>query len=183
MARLFTHAKELFLQHLFETLDGAITGPQGFSGSIEKRFATCTQQPLTSFKAVRLTKDLPKKLSTDLQYLLKICNGINAGECSFDLSIRNPGCLNHFRWLTTANRIFRLYVSNKIPSEKLQALVMFIIRVYAPLWFAIKSQSSCKDGARHFHQQVARSRYLSQEQKNIIDPVFTATHTLLRRKI
>ena len=48
---------------------------------------------------------------------------------------------------------------------------MVIIRVYAPIWFTIKSHSSCKDGARHFHQQVARSRYLSQEKKNIIDPV------------
>ena len=48
---------------------------------------------------------------------------------------------------------------------------MHIIRVYAPIWFAIKSHSSCKDRARLFHQQVARSRYLSQEQKNIIDPV------------
>ena len=47
---------------------------------------------------------------------------------------------------------------------------MFIIRVYAPMWFAIKSHSSCKDGARNFYQQAARSRYLSQEQKNIVDP-------------
>ena len=48
---------------------------------------------------------------------------------------------------------------------------MLIIRVYAPMWFAIKSHSSCKDGAKHFHQQLTKSRYLSQEQKNIIDPV------------
>ena len=48
---------------------------------------------------------------------------------------------------------------------------MFIIRVYAPMWFAIKSHTSCKDGARHFHQEVTKSRYLSQEQKSIIDPV------------
>ena len=48
---------------------------------------------------------------------------------------------------------------------------MFIIRVYAPMWFAIKSHSSRKDGARHFHQMVARSCYLSQEHKKIIDPV------------
>ena len=27
------HANELLLRHLFETLDGANTGPQGFSGS------------------------------------------------------------------------------------------------------------------------------------------------------
>ena len=149
------HYNELPLQHLFETLDGAITGPRGFSGSIEKRLATWTQQPVTSFKAVRLTEDLsnvdPKKLSSDQQYLLKICNGINGGECSIDLSIRNPGCLNKSRWLTTANRILKLYVSIKIPSEKLKALVMFIIRIYAALWFAIKSHSSYKDGARHFH--------------------------------
>ena len=79
------------------------------SGLIEKRLATCIQQPVTSFKAVRLTEDQSnvdhKELSTDQQYLLKICNGINAGECSINLSIRNPGCLNHFLWLTTANRI------------------------------------------------------------------------------
>ena len=128
-------------------------------------WSSCTQ----------LTEDLsnvdPKKLSADQRYLLKICNSINAGECSIDQSIQNPGCLNHSRWLTPANRILKLYEGIKIPSEKLQALVMFIIRVYAAMWFAIKSHSSCKDGARHFHQQVARSRYLSQEQKNIIDPV------------
>ena len=85
--------------------------------------------------------------------------------------MRNPGGLDHSRWLTTANRILKLLVGIKIPSEKLQALVMFIIRVYAPMWFATKLHSSCKDGARHFHQQVTRSRYLSQEKKNIIDPV------------
>ena len=122
-----------------------------------------------------MTEDLsnvdPKKLSTAQQYLLKICNGINAGECSIDLAIRNPGCLNHSRWLTTANRILKIFVGIKTPSKKLQALVMFIIRVCALMWFAIKSHSSCKDGARHFHQQVTRSRYLCQEQNNIIDPV------------
>ena len=31
------HANKLLQHHLFETLDGAITGPKGFSGSIEKR--------------------------------------------------------------------------------------------------------------------------------------------------
>ena len=143
--------------------------------SIEKRLATCTQQPVIFFKAVRLTEDLSnvdhKKLSTDQQYLLEICDGINAGECNIDLSIQNPGCLNHSLWLTTANRILRLYVGIKIPTEKLQALVMFINGVYAPIWFAIKSHSSCKDGARQFHQLVARSRFLSQEHKTIIDPV------------
>ena len=110
----------------------------------------------------------PKKLSTAQQYLLEICNGINAGECSINLSVRNSGCLNHSRWLTTANRILKLFVGIKIPSEKLQALVMFIIRGSQ----YNHTLSSCKRWSyRYFHQQVTRSRYLNQEQKNIIDPV------------
>ena len=87
---------------------------------------------------MRLTEELsnldPKELSTDQLYLLEICNSISTGECSVDLAMRNSECLNHSRWLTTANRILRLYVSDKHPSEKLQALVMFIIRVYAPMY-------------------------------------------------
>ena len=168
------HANELPLQHLFETLNGATTGPRQFSESIGKRLASCIQQPDTSFKSVRLTEDLSnvdlKELSRDQQYLLEISSSINAGECSIDLSIRNLGCLNHSRWLTTANRMLRLYDSDK-NSFKLQALIMFIIRVCVPMWFAIKSYSYCKDGARHSHQIVARSRYLSQEHEQIIDPV------------
>ena len=169
------HANELPLRHLFETLNGTTTGPRGFSWSIGKRLATCAQHPVTSFKPVRLTEELsnldPKELSTDQQYLLEICNSISTGECSVDLTMRNPGCLNHSRWLNSANRILRLYVSNKHPFEKLQALIMFIIRVYTPMWFAIKSHSSCKDGARHFHRMITRSRYPSEQHKKIIDPV------------
>ena len=59
--------------------------------------------------------------------------------------MQNPGCLNHSRWQTTANRILRLYTSDKNSSKKPQVLNMFIIRVYTPRWFAIKSNSSCKD--------------------------------------
>jgi len=39
------------------------------------------------------------------------------------------------------------------------------------MWFAIKAQSSCKDGARHLHQMIVKSRYLSPKHKKIVDPV------------
>jgi hypothetical protein len=113
----------------------------------------------------------PKELSTDQRYLLEMCNSISKGECRVDLAMRNPGCLNHSRWLTTANRILRLYVSDKKPSKNLKTLVTFIIRVYAPMWFGIKAQPSCKDGARHVHQMLVKSRYLSPKLKKIVDPV------------
>ena len=57
------------------------------------------------------------------------------------------------------------------PSDKLLTLVTFNIRVYAPTWFKVKAHSSCKDGARHFHAIISRSRYLSPKYRNIIDPV------------
>lgn len=169
------HTNELPLRHLFHALDGATTGPRGFSGSIGKRIATCSEHPVSSFVPVQLNEQLsnvdPKMLSTDQRYLLEMCNSISKGECSIDLAMRNPGCVNHSRWLTTANRILRLYVSEKEPTENLKTLVTFIIRVYAPMWFAIKSQSSSKDGARHFYKMIVNSRYLSTEHKKIVDPV------------
>jgi len=50
-------------------------------------------------------------------------------------------------------------------------LVTFIIRIYALMWLAIKVQSSGKDGARHVHQMLVKSQYLSPKHKKIVDPV------------
>ena len=43
--------------------------------------------------------------------------------------------------------------------------------VYAPMWFAIKVNSCCKDGAKHIFQLLSRSRHLSIDLKEIVDPV------------
>ena len=134
---------------VLEALDGSTSGPRGFSGSIGRQLETCTLHPVTFSNTVRLTEPLsnldPKELSTDQQYLLEICNSISNGDCSVDLASRNPGYLNHSPWLTTANRILQLYVSKSNPSDKFLTLVTFIIRVYAPTWFKVKTHSSCKD--------------------------------------
>src|SRR6218665_2399199 len=50
------HANELPLRHLFEALDGATTGPRGFSESLGKRLVTYSEQPLSSFEPVQLTE-------------------------------------------------------------------------------------------------------------------------------
>jgi len=50
-------------------------------------------------------------------------------------------------------------------------MVTVIIRVYASMWFGIKAQPSCKDEARHVHQMLVKSRYLSPEVKKIVDSV------------
>jgi hypothetical protein len=77
----------------------------------------------------------------------------------------------HSRWLTTANRILRLYISTKNPVQTLQLLAKFIVQVYAPVWFGIKTTPSCKDGAKHVWLTINLSRALPEEVRAVIDPV------------
>jgi len=50
-------------------------------------------------------------------------------------------------------------------------LVNYIVKVYAPIWFEIKSKPSCIGGSRHLFHMIHYSRYLSAELKRIVDPV------------
>ncbi|KAK2578323.1 hypothetical protein KPH14_012624 [Odynerus spinipes] len=77
----------------------------------------------------------------------------------------------HSRWLTTANRILTLYVATTNPSYNLKTLVEYVMKVYAPVWFSIKMQSSFKDGAKHIFKMISFSRYLPENLKSVIDAV------------
>ena len=135
--------------------------------------STCEKLPIVVFTP--LESDLPPMiaadLSTDQKYLYNICDAISKGFCLVPLSRRNPGALSHSRWLTAANRLLRLYVSTMDPSAKLIIVVTYIVKVYTPMWFVIKSNPSCKDGARHLLQTIYKLRYLSKELRAVIDPV------------
>ena len=89
------------------------------------------------------------------------------GTCPEDIALRQPGAMNHYRWLTTANRILRLCIG----TGNLKIIARFIMAVYAPMWFTIKSKPSSKDGSRHLCQSLQTSRYLLDDLKKIVDPV------------
>ena len=129
------HTNELLLRHLFVYVDGATTGPQAFFGPIEKSLTTCDSLPVCKYE--KIDGELPmidiQDLSTDQKYLHKICTAVINGQCPQDLSLRNPGAINHSRWLTTGNRILRLYIGSEKPSHELMTLAKFVIRVYAPM--------------------------------------------------
>ena len=93
------------------------------------------------------------------------------GNCSVDLSRRDPGAMSHARWLTMANRILRLYAASECPSENFKTLATFVMKVYAPGWFRVKMNSSCKDGAINLWRMIIASRYLADDLKSVIDPV------------
>ena len=167
------HCNELPLRHLLESLDGPTSGPRAFSGPIGKALSRCEQLPISEFEKIEV--NLPEvninELSTDQKYLWEITTAVSSGYCPLDLSKREPGTMNHSRWLTTANRLLRLYVATADPSDSLKTLARYVVTVYARMWFSIKSKPSCKDGSRHLWQTIHLSRYLPDDLRKVVNAV------------
>lgn len=167
------HFNELPFRHIFQHIDGATTGPKSFSGSIGKQLVGCEKLPVVEYESVDCSiPEIDKKmLSKDQQYLLDISKAIKSGHCPEDLSIREPGPLSNSRWLTTANRVLRLYISLINPSESLKQIVVFILKSYMPVWFNIKQSKYFTEGPKHVFLAIKTSRYLSDDLLQVINPV------------
>ena len=50
-------------------------------------------------------------------------------------------------------------------------MVSYIMKVYIPFWFKVKTETSIKDGARHIHYFIKLTRYLEKKYQSIINPV------------
>lgn len=112
-----------------------------------------------------------KLLSKDQRYLLDASHAIKTGTFSNDLSHCDPGPISHARWLTCANRILRLYVSDVNPSNALISIVTFILKSYMPVWFKIKFDYQISNGPIHVYRAIETSRYLTNELKAVVFPV------------
>ncbi|CAH2098548.1 unnamed protein product [Euphydryas editha] len=144
------HANELPLRHLFTYLDGPTAGPKSFVGRIGKATETCETLPLIQFLRIE-GEQLPPistDISTDKKYLYEITTAVMSGSCPPDLIHRSSD-----------------------PPQNLVKLATFIIKSYAPVWFAIKVHSSCKDGSRHLWKLISSTKYLPDELLKIVDPV------------
>lgn len=147
-----------------EEIDGPTNGPRAYKGPIGKDLQSCTELPVQDFSPIPtdLTGALnPDDLSTDQQYLWRIVQAVADGDCPQTLADLEVGPLNHARFLTLACRILRLYVGTASPSENLVTLATFVMKVYAPQWFAIKQYSSCSNGAKHIFSAIERCRYIT----------------------
>jgi len=168
------HFNELPLRHLMQKTDGVTSGPKAFTGVIGKALATCEQLPVIKYNPISFD-NCPSlhdvELSNDQKYLYDMCTAVSTGNCSESLAVMKPGPLVHSRWLTTANRLLRLYVSSESPSDSLTDLVTYVVKVYAPVWFQIKVFWACSEGARHVWQLIKYSRYLKPELRSIMDEV------------
>uniref|UniRef100_A0A8D8R121 Uncharacterized protein n=1 Tax=Cacopsylla melanoneura TaxID=428564 RepID=A0A8D8R121_9HEMI len=95
----------------------------------QKSIQTCDKLPIVEFQKIETTLPLIDKedLSSDQKYLLDMVIAITTGDCPTTLANRNPGILCHSRWLTTANRILRLYVSTEKPTKELELMVTYVL--------------------------------------------------------
>ena len=74
---------------------------------------------------------------------------ISSGEVDERLAAAKIGKSVKSRWITTASRFLRLYVSayrgtftNAESIDNLTIIVNFIVKVYAPTWFNIKRNTT-----------------------------------------
>ena len=162
------HANELPLRHLMQKLDGKTNGPAGFTGKIGKTLKDCEKRPVNVHFNPIPTERINvgcDDLSTDQKYLLEIHTATSQGRVDDPVFERDPGVLNHSRWLTTANRILQFYVSQADTFTSLIFIAEFIMKVYAPMWFRIKCNSSVVNGAKHSHETIQKTPRIPSETK------------------
>ena len=167
------YSNKLPLCHLYNSLYGKTSGPRSFSGPIGKELQKCETRAVVSFTPIEVPAIFIDNadLSTDQKYLLEMYDAVSRGLLTDDLAKRSPGSLNHARWLTTANRILRLYVSIHEPSQNLIRLVEFVMMVYIPMWFRIKGNPYVQMGARHLHKTANLMKEQSIEVQKVVFPV------------
>ncbi len=170
------HLNELPLRALITKLDGPTSSKDGFSGPIGKQLNNVGGLEVIKFKRFKNSEVLPRfpehvyaKLSSDQKYLYRIVNALVSGHFPKSLQELKIGPLNHSRWLTAASRICKLYASTKSPSQNLQTITSYIVGIYAPMWFQIKTHDLATDGPKNLYSLMKKSNSIQDENtKNIV---------------
>ena len=124
------HFNKLFLQHVFQLIDGCTSGSDTFSESIGKQVSGFVSEwGITQFKAIlnclcpRHAPCTVEELGSDQYYAYKICTAIIRG---------NVITLCHSHLLTLECRVLRLHVSYANLPHALSLLAEIVIKVCFP---------------------------------------------------
>nr|XP_047125873.1 uncharacterized protein LOC124807716 isoform X2 [Hydra vulgaris] len=174
------HTNELPLRHLIVELDGKTLSNNKWSGELGKLLNMVTDLDANkNFEKITLGEPpivLPgkilKDLSTDQACGYRIVTAIRSGVLPENLINLEIGPVSHSRWLTTANRFCRLWVSIHFLTGKnyrnLRFIIEFIVGVNFPCWFQIKVKHSWLDRPRHILFQLKQIRYQKKEVIEIV---------------
>ncbi|XP_065663964.1 uncharacterized protein LOC136085927 [Hydra vulgaris] len=176
------HTNELPLKRLIKLLDGESKSGKKWSGPFGSLLDEATNLEINPFFSkvetgeplINLSNDVVKDLSTDQYYGYQIVNAIRSGHVPQQLGLLEIGPVNMARWLTTANRICRIWVSHHglqgDAAQKLLKLVEFIVGVYFPVWFNIKVKHSWTEGPKHVLYQLKLLQHQSLDIQNTVIP-------------
>ena len=114
------HTNELPLHHLIIELDGPTASGDRFTGALGQVLNQVEEMPYNPrFKVIKpgpnfpdLSQDVIDDLSTDQQYGYRMILAISAGSVPKDLFMLAIGGVSLARWLTTANRFLKMWVSH-----------------------------------------------------------------------
>ena len=186
------HYLELPLRHLIEKLDGKFSGPGSSKGPIgsivtKKSKDWVQASAVVHFRGVQISQDardimencLPQEyLNEEQLYFLNLWKACVKGNMPkqtrptkgpprppLPLWSKLPGPVHLARWVTLAIAILRLRCQTANPTIQLEILVMFICNFYAPLYFKVKTDWHCINGARNFHLSIKLARQCLDKDK------------------
>ena len=173
------HGNELGLRHYFDQCDGGFgtSGLYSFKGPIGQR----CKEDLHLLETVPFEKietslgDLEDKvwkdLSCDQQLLYRWTKAISSGVVPPDLACRVAGPINHSRWLTLGIHLEQMYTVTPNPPEGLTKVVRYIVQVYVPAWFQIKSRSKFTWGPVNLFHQIVLTNSQPIETQSVVKKV------------
>lgn len=174
------HTGELSLRHLVTSLDGPTLSNNRWSGPVGKLLDTATELEInhsftritTGPPLIDLGEAVVNDLSTDQAYGYKIVTAIQTGRLPPSLALLEVGPVSHSRWLTTALRFCRLWISKHNlrgkALETLRLITEFVVGVYIPTWFYVKVRSKWVEGPRHILYQL---ECLRSQRKEVLSTV------------
>lgn len=104
----------------------------------------------------------------DQRYLYRMVLAVNSGVCDEQLAQQKAGVISTARWLTSGSSILRVYVATQNPSQTLRKLAEFVVKVYAPFWFLVKSQPKAIHGSRNVFKYICWIRQLPMDVQKIV---------------
>lgn len=107
------------------------------------------------------------KLLDEQRYLFDMVTAVNCGVVPVGLAQEKIPKIHETLWFNTASILLRIYVSKSNPSHELRTLVEYIVKVYAPFWFLVKTKPFAIHGSRHIFQFIQWTRKLSQIVQNV----------------
>ena len=173
------HGNELPFRHLFCHCDGGhgTSGPDSFMGPIGQdckgkihllEVVVFTPIPTS---VPDMEEEVWMDLSRDQKLLYRYCKAVAGGIVEDNLAKQVAGPINHSRWLTLAIRLMTLYTRTETPSHGLTLIVTYIVQVYCPVWFLMKSRWKFTSGPFHLFTMMKLIKTQSKEVQEVVKPV------------